>query len=180
MQIYLAGPDVFYPDASAFGEAKQALCQAHGFKGLFPLDSSLDLSSLSPVNAGVAIYQANLALMQQADLIIANMTPFRGPGMDGGTAFEMGFMAAQHKPVYAYTLDTRLYAQRCSSSSAPRDDQGLLIERFDMEDNLMMCASAYLTAPIIRYPGDTLSLADHTAAFRQVLKLIQPTTKAHS
>lgn len=175
MRIYLAGPDVFYPDALSFGQAKQALCQAHGFQGLFPLDSCLDISKLAPFEAGQAIYQANLALMQQADIIAANMTPFRGPGMDGGTAFEMGFMAALHKPVFGYTLDTRLYAQRCGNDQAQCDEQGLLIERFDMEDNLMMCASAYLTAPIVRYAGDPLKLSDHQTAFELLLKQIQQT-----
>ena len=29
----------------------------------------------------------------QADAIIANLTPFRGPGADAGTVYELGYMA---------------------------------------------------------------------------------------
>lgn len=93
--IYLAGPDVFRPTAKALGAAKKKLCSEFGYSGLFPLDNELNLEHLAPFNAGIEIYHANIALMNQADCIIANMTPFRGAGMDQGTAFEMGYMAAQ-------------------------------------------------------------------------------------
>ena len=33
--LYLAGPDVFHPDAAGLGRAKQALCAAYGFRGLY-------------------------------------------------------------------------------------------------------------------------------------------------
>jgi nucleoside 2-deoxyribosyltransferase len=38
MRIYLAGPDVFYPDALARSEAMKAACARHGMLGVFPLD----------------------------------------------------------------------------------------------------------------------------------------------
>ena len=36
-KIYLAGPEVFHPNAAALGRQKQALCREYGFEGLFPL-----------------------------------------------------------------------------------------------------------------------------------------------
>src|SRR5690606_39043377 len=83
------------------------------------------------------------------DLIIANMTPFRGPGMDAGTAFEMGFMRALGKPVLGYTNDGRLFAERTRAflgiargagghPHGDADPDGMLIEDFAMVDNLMM------------------------------------------
>ena len=39
--IYLAGPDVFRPDAEAHGEMLKALCAEFGFLGLYPLDHAL-------------------------------------------------------------------------------------------------------------------------------------------
>ena len=111
-KVYLAGPDVFLPDAAAVGEAKKRICAAYGFVGLFPLDKDLDLTGLSRWDAALKISAANEALMRSCDLIVAHMTPFRGPGMDGGTAFEMGFMRALGRPVFGYSNDGRVFAER--------------------------------------------------------------------
>jgi len=148
-RIYLAGPDVFLPDPMAMAEAKKRICAAHGLAGVFPLDKELDLSGLEPLQAGQRIYRANEELMRGCDLIIANMTPFRGPGMDAGTAFEMGFMRALGKPVLGYTNDGRLFAERTRAflgiargagghPHGDADPDGMLIEDFAMVDNLMM------------------------------------------
>ena len=47
LRIYLAGPEVFHPRAKEIGEAKARLCAAAGFEGIFPLDTSLELTGLS-------------------------------------------------------------------------------------------------------------------------------------
>ena len=72
-RIYLAGPDVFLPDAVAMGEAKKRLCAARGLAGAFPLDNALDLSGLSPKDAGLLISKKNEELMRSCDAIIANV-----------------------------------------------------------------------------------------------------------
>ena len=130
-RVYLAGPEVFLPDAKEVGRRKVAICAEHGLIGIFPLDAEVDVANLSPFDAGCAISAANEALMRTCDTIIANMTPFRGPSMDVGTAFEMGFMRALEKPVFGYTNDPRPYADR----AAP---DGMIVEDFAMIDNLML------------------------------------------
>ena len=45
MKIYLAGPDVFLPDAVEIGRRKAELCARYGVIGLFPLDNAVDLSA---------------------------------------------------------------------------------------------------------------------------------------
>ena len=42
MKIYLAGPDVFLPDAVEIGRRKVELCTRHGLTGLYPLDNAID------------------------------------------------------------------------------------------------------------------------------------------
>jgi nucleoside 2-deoxyribosyltransferase len=138
MKIYLAGPDVFLPDPLKIAEAKKKICAKYGFMGIFPLDNVLDLSNLSPFEAGVRIYQNNTKLMDNCDLIVANMTPFRSPSMDVGTAFELGYMAAQGKPIFAYTNDDRLYSDRVTKIKPDLDENGMSIELFQMHDNLML------------------------------------------
>ena len=43
MNIYLAGPDVFLPDAIEVGRRKIEICARHGVTGVYPLDSGADL-----------------------------------------------------------------------------------------------------------------------------------------
>src|SRR5665811_917591 len=76
MKIYLAGPDVFLPDAIEVGRRKVEICVRHGLTGLYPLDNAADLSA---DDASLAIFKGNQAMMDAADTIIANLTPFRGP-----------------------------------------------------------------------------------------------------
>ncbi|MFB2934852.1 nucleoside 2-deoxyribosyltransferase [Aerosakkonemataceae cyanobacterium BLCC-F154] len=150
MRIYLAGPDVFLPDPMKAARAKQEICQRYGFIGMFPFDNNLNLADLSPKQAGIAIYKSNIQLMDSCDLIVANMTPFRGASMDVGTAFEMGYMAAQGKPVFGYTNDGRLFGERIPQISADLDSWGMAIEHFDMVDNLMLEAAIIVSGGELR------------------------------
>lgn len=144
--IYLAGPDVFLPDfGKTVFDAKKAACARYGWVGVSPMDGDLDLTRLSPHEQGLAIYRGNLAHMRACDAVIANMTPFRGPSMDVGTAFEMGYMAALGRAVLGYTHVAQTYARRAERyydcAAHPVVDaysSGTSIERFDMADNLMM------------------------------------------
>lgn len=185
-RIYLAGPDVFLPDPMAAAEAKKALCAAYGFEGVFPLDAELDLAGLTGPQAGMRIACANEDLMRGCDLLIANMTPFRGPGMDGGTAYEMGFMRALGRPVLGYSNHpdgfadrTRAFLPRAPSLRAgggEEDADGLLIEDFGLSENLMM-ASAVLTSGAVVEVRDA-PLTDLTG-FRACLRQAQQCMGRH-
>ena len=104
-KVYLAGPEVFLPDAAALGAQKKALCELYGFTGLFPFDT--EVGAVPPgERADWAIYRANVALMQEADCAIVNLTPFRGPSADVGSVFELGMMVGLGKPVFGYSNTT--------------------------------------------------------------------------
>lgn len=156
IRIYLAGPEVFLDNALEIGARKRDVCARFGLKGVFPLDAELDLSGLAPLDAGLAIGRANEALMRSCDAIVANMTPFRGPGMDGGTAFEMGFMRALGKPVFGYSNASGDYAARVPSTPAAdgrlRDADGLIVENFAMPDNLMMTGAVMASDATVALP----------------------------
>ena len=148
-KIYLAGPEVFLEDATQIADQKRAISARHGFEGRFPLDGDLDLTGLSKREAGIAIFQANRKMMDACDLVIANMTPFRGPSMDVGTAFEIGYMAGCGKLVLGYTNVTALFADRTKaflgpdltvrpSDGQPADANNMSVEDFDQVDNLML------------------------------------------
>jgi nucleoside 2-deoxyribosyltransferase len=155
MIIYLAGPDVFLPDAVEIGRRKAEICALHGLTGLYPLDNG--------VNPGVAgasltIFKSNEAMMESADAIIANLTPFRGPSADAGTVYELGYMAGCGKLCLAYSNDPASYADRVARGqrvvAAPDgrliDADGLTVEEFGLPDNLMMIHALELHgAPLV-------------------------------
>jgi nucleoside 2-deoxyribosyltransferase len=143
MKIYLAGPDVFLPDAVEIGRRKATICARHGLRGLYPLDNAVDLSA---ADASLKIFEGNEAMMDAADAIIANLTPFRGPSADAGTVYELGYMAGRGKLCLGYCNDPARYAARAarfgdvttSSDGRLIDSLGLTVEDFAHPDNLMM------------------------------------------
>lgn len=150
-RIYLAGPEVFLREAAEIYARKREICQRHGFAGVSPLDTNLDLAGLAPAKAGWQISRANEESMRRCDLLIANLTPFRSPSADPGTAYELGFFRALGKPVLGYTnvsgtlwqrtRDQLAIGDRLRNGHSERgleDDGGYLIENFGMVDNLML------------------------------------------
>jgi nucleoside 2-deoxyribosyltransferase len=142
MKIYLAGPDVFLPDALDIGRRKVALCARYGLSGLYPLDNAIDVAAK---DASLGIFRGNEAMMIGADAIIANLTPFRGPGADAGTVYELGYMAGRGKLCLGYTNDAMSYADRVRRFTAVHsrdgrqvDASGQTVEDFGLSDNLMM------------------------------------------
>jgi nucleoside 2-deoxyribosyltransferase len=142
MKIYLAGPDVFLPDAIEIGRKKVAICARQGLTGLYPLDNVI---AREASDASMQIFKANEAMMEEASAIIANLTPFRGPGADPGTAYELGAMAARKKLCIGYSNDPTVYADRVrrfttvtSHDGQLIDADGVMIEDFGLNDNLMM------------------------------------------
>jgi nucleoside 2-deoxyribosyltransferase len=141
-KIYLAGPEVFMPDAVEIGRRKAAICAAHGLTGLYPLDNAIDVLA---GEVSLNIFKGNQAMMDSADAIIANLTPFRGPGTDAGTGYELGYMAARGKLCLGYSNDPATYADRVRRFTEVRsedgrlvDAEGLTVEDFGLSDNLMM------------------------------------------
>ena len=148
-RVYLAGPDVFVPDAPARAVALKAICTRHGLFGVSPLDLlSAPPAAWAAMNPGHKIALCNEAHLRSCAAVVANLTPFRGPSADVGTAFEIGFMRALGRPVFAWSNRARGFTDRTreflgdaasrDSSGAWRDSEGLLIEAFGMQDNLML------------------------------------------
>jgi nucleoside 2-deoxyribosyltransferase len=154
--IYLAGPDVFLPDAVETGRRKKALCAQYGFTGLFPFDNDPGVATGAAVDR--VIYEANVRMIRRADLGIFNLTPFRGPSADVGTVFELGLMTGLKKPAIGYTncaksLRERVPGATRTASGEWRDTDGNSVEDFGNADNLMIDAC-------LSQPGNTLIRCD--------------------
>jgi nucleoside 2-deoxyribosyltransferase len=144
--VYLAGPEVFLPDAVAIGHRKKDLCAAYGFEGLYPFDNEIS-PSLSGERVDRLIYRANERMIRCADFGIFNLTPFRGPSADVGTVFELGMLAGLGKRVFGYTNVSDDLLDRCKLFSELtfdpvqkvwRDPADMAVENFGNADNLMI------------------------------------------
>ena len=172
LRVYLAGPDVFFPNAVDIGEAKKRICAQHGFQGVYPLDAPFDsLFNLdSPPAVGHRSFDLMVELMDSCDLIIANLTPFRGPSMGVGTAIEMGYMHGRGKPVFGYSNIASNYTDR-----VPPD--GFMLEDFGLVDNLMVEGPIYKSgASVVQAdvpPGEVYtSLEGFTRCVKQAAELL--------
>lgn len=150
IRIYLAGPDVFLRDAVAIGGQKKALCKKYGFEGVYPFDAEADMAELPKMEAGIQIGLMNEKLISDCHAVIANLTPFRGPSADVGTAYEMGFARAAGLIVFGYTnksagFKTRTLrwlgqSARKEAGNRFRDSNDMAVEDWGMVDNLMLHA----------------------------------------
>lgn len=145
MKLYLAGPDVFRPDAAAWADQARASCAAAGYQALIPLDGV--------ETTAVGIYQANIALIRSADAVLANLDPFRGAEPDSGTCVEVGFALALGKPVIGYLSRDESTTGRVARllghalpllNGRPVDADGLFVEDFGLPLNLMLAVPAQI------------------------------------
>jgi nucleoside 2-deoxyribosyltransferase len=181
IRVYLAGPEVFLRNAREIGEQKKALCKKYGFEGVFPIDIEINVKDKGPREIGLCISSINEGLIKSCDVVIANITPFRGPSADVGTVFEIGFAHALGKLVFAYTNVTAPFTERTIQSlgnqvirgqdGALRDEQGMFIEENDLTDNLMIdgCINANSKILVIQEaPKD--QLFTYLGGFEKCLK----------
>jgi nucleoside 2-deoxyribosyltransferase len=135
---------VFRPDPLAFGHMLKEKCARAGLAGCFPMDN--EITGGSPFEKAKSIYRANVDLIDTSQAIIADISPFRGPNMDPGTAWEIGYGIAKRLPVFAWTNDFthlrgRTLRMEGRASSDARDQHGWSIENFEHVENLMIAIS---------------------------------------
>ncbi|MGC9270029.1 nucleoside 2-deoxyribosyltransferase [Acidiphilium sp.] len=156
MKAYLAGPDVFLPNAAEHAARKIAIAARYGITGLAPLDDA-STAAMSEDEAWRAIFHKDIAMMEASDIIIANLTPFRGASADAGTLVELGWFLGRGKPVFGYTNCGTLFADRSRAQSllAPELAAGLMHESFGLADNLMVVGAVMFggSCPLVMPDG---------------------------
>ena len=141
ISAYLAGPDVFLPDAVAHGQRKIDICARYGILGRAPLNEEIPgLPQMSPDDAWWAIYRKDISMMEACDIVIANLTPFRGASADSGTLIEVGWFLGRARPIFGYSnIATPFDARsRHQIAAIPDPVPGLATEGFGLSDNLMI------------------------------------------
>jgi nucleoside 2-deoxyribosyltransferase len=147
IKVYLAGPEVFLPNAREQLDIKIALTRGAGLIPVSPGDFVVPPQP-SKRQFGHAISEIDEKMMDSADAIIANLTPYHGVSADTGTCYELGYMCAQGKLAYAYTNVAASMRERTVAhyrgdvavdpAGRLRGSDGMAVEDVDMADNLMM------------------------------------------
>jgi nucleoside 2-deoxyribosyltransferase len=148
MKLYIAGPDVFRPDALHWADTVRALCHERGHEALIPLDGDTATAE--------GIFRNNLALLQRADTVLANLNPFRGAEPDSGTCVEIGYALALGKPVIGYAAALTALRQRVGGGKAV-DADGYSVENFGLPFNLMLSVPLQMVAGDIAVALDLLA-----------------------
>jgi nucleoside 2-deoxyribosyltransferase len=149
-RIYLAGPDVFRPDARDHFIRLTAACDAVGLAALLPADGNEEQTPHAPE---MQIYQANMQRLRGADGVVANLQCFRGMEPDSGTVFEVGAAIALGIPVVAYGVPEGSYADRArvalrcevdANEVLRESGTGIAVEDFGQPLNLMLACSIHI------------------------------------
>ena len=146
-KIYIAGPDVFEKNAIEIGKRLNKLCNKYNYEGLYPLDNEIEFTTKK--QTAQKIFEANVNLIKNCDIVIANLNDFRGKEADSGTVWECGYASALGKDVYAYMDNTDTYINRFEENEKHLDEevnmlvdkQNKIIEDFDLPINLMLACS---------------------------------------
>lgn len=157
LNVYLAGPDVFYPAAKEKLNNKRLVLEQQGVIGHTPLDNEIDFSNPSKSAIADEIAYSNENIMKNSNVILANMENWHGsPSADIGTSFEMGFMSARFEEHPKDIMIIGYYPNGIPDDFSKRvidkvgigttnksgeliiDSMGYMIEDFDLKDNLML------------------------------------------
>jgi nucleoside 2-deoxyribosyltransferase len=143
-KIYIAGPDVFELDSIEIGKNFVSLCKKYGYEGLYPLDNVVDFSQ-EKQKIAQDIYNANVKMIDKADIVIANLNLFRGKEADSGTVWECGYAHAKGKEVYGYMQSKRdsieEFPHKKEKNGLFVDADDKVIEDFNHPINLMIACS---------------------------------------
>ena len=152
--VFLAGPDPWFPDASAYQDRRAELVRSAGLTPVLPrVGAGLSPEARSEV-AARHLYADMISDLRGADAVIANLSPWRGTSCDPAAAFQCGFAAALGKPVFAYLnlldeedADPRgrgeaLFGAMPDAEGRWRDAEGCEIEDFDLPETLLLWGEA--------------------------------------
>lgn len=141
--VYVAGPDVFYPNAKELADNARELGVKYGLKSLIPIDNEIVGDFKTPTELSEEIYRKNVEMIDRAAITIANISPFRGPSADSGTVWEIGYSVGKNMVVFAFTDDMSEYKSRVS-----KDDTNI-VENFKLTEVGIIANAVHSISPSI-------------------------------
>lgn len=143
---------MFRSDAAEYAAWMKARCAERGLVGVFPADIEIDPAGLGPAEFGAAIFARDVRLIDECDVVVADLNAFRGAEPDSGTCFELGYAFARGKRLFGYTTGPERMADRVhaagievrETAAGPLDGDGLMIEDGGGPLNLMLAVPAMI------------------------------------
>jgi len=110
--LYIAGPQCFYPRGYSMWHSFKKLAEYYGFTVVLPNDTPLDLTHEDLRDNAREIFSNLQEVVQQTNIIIADLELFRSSEPDCGTLFELGMVYGAHGLLYGFTRDKRPMAAK--------------------------------------------------------------------
>lgn len=150
-KIYLAGPEIFLIKKDIdINEEKRKICRKYNLKPIIPTDG-LKTDKGKSEELAKSIFNHCIKNIDESDLLLANITPFRGTSADAGTAFEIGYALGTNKKIVSYTNNNKSILRRIQTidniniyNDLKLDSNNYFIEDFNKQDNLMLTESSTL------------------------------------
>ena len=158
-RVYMAGPDVFRPDYPGFVEHARRIGSDHGLELIFPIEPNDELTLAQQAQY---LFHGNVARILSCSAVCANLSPFRGPSVDAGTAVEIGIAIGRNLAISGYSFDAHPYASRVDTKSVGgvlTDHNGYLVESFGLSDNLMVVCGLLSCRPFVSMEAALRSIA---------------------
>lgn len=148
IKTYFAGANVFSPTAYTWDNYVRELCRDTCISPLLPCDN--DVAAEPKETLAERIYNKNIEMLRMCDIVIADISPFRGVSADAGTIFEVGYATALDKPVILYSNDCYYpYKERVEDYKADMREgfnsyciDDYKVEDLGLTDNLMLIVPA--------------------------------------
>lgn len=147
-RIYMAGPDVFQRDYAQHKARIKQWCAELGLTALCPGDDEVTGSSKPEISRG--IFDLNMALIESADYVVANVANFRGHEPDSGTVFEIGYAVGRGKKVWCYNTPQADLLSQIPHDASGHCRDGMLVEDFGLPRNLMLAHACELVHGDVR------------------------------
>lgn len=147
-RIYLAGPDVFQRDYALHKQRLKDWCAELNLTPLCPGDDEVTGATKADISRG--IFDINMALIESADYVVANVANFRGHEPDSGTVFEIGYAIGRGKKVWCYNTPAQALIEQVPQAEPGICHAGMLIEDFGLARNLMLAHACELLEGDVR------------------------------
>lgn len=146
LKIYMAGPGVFNLNAQEVMKKLKADIGVPNLELVFPTDTEIAFKSKEQMSKD--IFEANKKLIQECDIVLADLNAFRGKEPDSGTVWEVGYAYGINTPVIGHTMISD-WASHIGIDETVQEEEdiikicedGYIVEDYDNKLNLMISES---------------------------------------
>lgn len=138
--VYIASAKRYEKNATEYFSSLKRAFEKERISIVTPIDSLPEFpvpQTEDPFKLAAWRFKTNLALLNAADIIVADLSDYRGFEPNNDVAFECGYAYGKGKKCFACMPDIRTMQQRIPQRLEGGDIAGNVVENFDLPINLM-------------------------------------------